>query len=251
MNIVKLYDSSYYTANEENDLNQTQLNNDQKESNIQYINSVTYCRYEDYDGSAGILIKDKIDSDKFLKIILKYHNKNKNKLTHTFVINDGNDKYLLSDCVINPYPTVKDKLYNVTKSIEFYNKYIHQYQKPIINLLTPNGHFSPVINETIENIALCEYLKQQYPNYVFDYKQFDYCMSQKTRDIKTKNNDTWKRNANIIIVNNLCEGNSLLKALLLNKEGYGFLLGADIPVILNSRSNLDMNEQALNIIRGN
>jgi len=211
--------------------------------------------YRDYNGEAfdtyekNILIKELIDSDKFLKLVLKYHNKNKNKLYHIFRNPDAD--FIITDCVINYKLDAKGKLDLAKKSIEYYMTHWNTWDTVIVNFLTPNGHLSPVIPTSMENYALCEMLENDDTliphNYIFDYKQLDFCLSAATRNIKEPDNN-WPHNANIIIVNDLNEGNSIYKALAMYQNLYGYVIGADVDVVLNSRSYLYMNDTSADLL---
>lgn len=211
--------------------------------------------YRDYNGQAfdtyndNILVKELIDSDKFLKLVLKYHNKNKHKLYHLFYNPDAD--YIITDCVLNYKLDAKGKMDLAEKAIEFYMTNFNTYEKVIVNFLTPNGHLSPVIPTSMENYAICEmmYEDDKLPlyNYRFDCKQLDFCLNEYTRSIKDPNND-WGHNANIIIVNDLNEGNSLYKALSFYQNFYGYVIGAGVKVVLNSRSYLTLNDKSCDLI---
>lgn len=211
--------------------------------------------YRDYKGEASetdILVKEIIESDKFLKLVLKYHNPNKNKLFH--ILYNPNNDYIITDCVINYKPTIKEKLNIAINATKYYISHL-KYDLDsniIINFLTPNGHLSPVIPSSIENQAICEILKNNDDlisgyNYIFDYKQLDYCLNDYARTTKDIQSN-WSHNANVIIVNDLNEGNSLYKALAINNTFYGYVIGANINVVLNSRSYLYLNQFSYNLI---
>jgi phosphotransacetylase len=215
----------------------------------------TWIDYRNYNGNAydtyekNILIKDLIDSDKFLKLVLKYHNKNKNKLYHIFYNPDAD--YIITDCVINYKLDAKGKMDLAKKATEYYLKHWNTNETVIVNFLTPNGHLSPVIPTSMENYALCEmmYNDKTLPlhNYIYDYKQLDFCLSQNTRNIKEPNS-IWTHNANIIVVNDLNEGNSIYKALAMYQNMLGYVIGADVDVVLNSRSHLYMNDMSADLL---
>lgn len=205
--------------------------------------------YRDYNGQANpdtdVLVKELIDSDKFLKLVLKYHNPNKNRLFHIFY-NDEKD-YIITDCVINYKLDTKGKLELAKQATKFYTTIFNQGDTVVVNLLTPNGHLSPVIPTSIENQAICEMLYNDKElemgvSYIFDYKQLDFCLNEYTRYIKEGEN-SWPHNANVIIVNDLNEGNTLYKALSIGgNKLYGYVIGANIDVVLNSRSYLTNND---------
>ena len=217
-----------------------------------------WIEYREYNGEAepgkDILVKETIDSDKFLKLVIKYHNYDKNRLFHIFYNPDKN--YIITDCVINYKLDPKNKLDLVKRAANYYVKHFNNslYDNSIIvNLLTPNGHLSPVIPSSMENQAICEMLYNDDSlnlgvSYIFDYKQLDFCLNENTRIIK--NNDTlWTHNANIIVVNDFNEGNTLYKALSLYENFYGYVIGANVDVVLNSRSYLFNNEVACQILK--
>ena len=189
------------------------------------------------------LVKENVNSDDFLKVVLKEHNSNRNLLTHVFL--DYSRNIILTDCVINNHPDCKQKIKIANNAIKFYQN-IYDEKPQIVNFLTPNGHLSEAIPESIEAFGLCAIMKEHYNDIHFDMQQLDVCLSHKARAAKKMN---WEKEANIIIVNSLSEGNSIYKALSLGYFSfYGYVLGADVPVILNSRSFLDLNTDSLNLI---
>lgn len=189
------------------------------------------------------LVKENVNSDDFLKVILKEHNPNRNLLTHVFLNHSRN--IILTDCVINNHPDCKQKIKIANNAIKFYQD-IYDEKPQIVNFLTPNGHLSEAIPESIEAFGLCAIMKERYNDIHFDMQQLDVCLSYKARAAKKMN---WEKEANIIIVNSLSEGNSIYKALSLGYFNfYGYVLGADVPVVLNSRSFLDLNTDSLNLI---
>jgi len=214
--------------------------------------------YREYNGDAyaaygnNILVKELIESDKFLKLVLKYHNPDKNKLYHIFYNPDAD--YILTDCVINYKLDVKGKMDLAKKVIKYYMDKWNVSDQVIVNFLTPNGHLSPVIPTSMENYAICEmmYSDNTLPlhNYVFDFRQLDFCLNEYTRNTKDPNNE-WAHNANIIIANDLNEGNSIYKALSNYCNLCGYVIGANIDVVLNSRTYLYMNERSAMILEKN
>lgn len=209
-----------------------------------------WIEYREYNGEAepdkDILVKETIESDKFLKLVLKYHNPNKNKLFHIFY--NPNDDYIITDCVINYKPTIKEKLNIAISATKYYISHLKSNldSEIIINFLTPNGHLSPVIPTSIENQAICKMLYDNNDlilgyNYIFDYKQLDFCLNDYARVAKDIHSN-WSHNANVIVVNDLNEGNTLYKALSINNTFFGYVIGANVNVVLNSRSYLYLNQ---------
>lgn len=220
-------------------INPISLNND---NNI-WVDYRDYSK--DYTHNYDIrLVKENVNSDDFLKLILKEHNPNKNLLTHVFL--DCSRNIILTDCVINNHPDCRQKIKIVNNAIKFYQN-IYNEKPRIVNFLTPNGHLSEAIPESIEAFSLCAIMKKHYNDIHFDMQQLDVCLSPYAREAKKI---PWKEtNANIIVANSLSEGNSIYKALSLGYFiFYGFVLGADVPVVLNSRSYLNLNDETLNII---
>lgn len=239
MKICRIIDETAYNVKELEEL--------YKDSN--------YIDYHLYNGNADLLVKERISSDIFLRLVMKYHNPNKNRLTHCLIVKNNNYNFILTDCVINVEPDPKTKITIVNNAIKFYED-IFKNKPRIVNLLTPDGHVSISVPCSLENYSLKHILEKQNPDVCFDTKQFDYCISEDSREIKNScSHSCWEDidtqpdgNADIIVVNNLCEGNSLYKALMFNFDTYGFVVGANIPVILNSRSSLYNNETAIHLI---
>ena len=170
------------------------------------------------------------------------------------IFHNPNDNYIITDCVINYKPTIKEKLNIAINATKYYISHLKSNldSEIIINFLTPNGHLSPVIPTSIENQAICEMLKNNDDlitgyNYIFDYKQLDFCLNDYARVAKDIHSN-WTHNANVIIVNDLNEGNTLYKALSMNNTFYGYVIGSNVNVVLNSRSYLYLNQFSCSLL---
>ena len=195
----------------------------------------------------SLLVKGNIETDRFLRLILQHHNKNKNRLTHAFMVVNPTTgcKFILTDAVIVPHPTADDRVNSVKKIID----YIPFKKDIIVNYLTPNGHYSEKVSES-EEARLCEIkTKQRMPNVAVTTYQLDAALDAKVATYKYEKPHDYSNKTIILSASSLAEGNAIVKSFILNgAEVIGFVVGADIPVVLNSRANLKMNERAANFL---
>lgn len=218
---------------------------------------------KDYDGTATpdtIIAKGYCQSDEFLRTIIKYHNKKdangKRKfMSHCFVITgkkmaDGLDHtFIITDAVLNQFPTLEQKIDITKQAVDFFHKQIKHDENSVPNVcfLNYSGHFN-IKNKTACDCVLlqhaCEQLKMKAK---FFSSQLDFALSHESQEIKS--NSDIPGLADIIVVNDINEGNSIVKSFLLNGwKCYGYILGLDEIVILNSRFNINQNLEAIDFI---
>ena len=211
---------------------------------------------KDYDGSADkdtIIAKGYCQSDEFLRTIIKYHNKKdangkRSFMSHCFVItgktlSDGsNHTFIVTDAVLNQFPTLEQKIDITKHAIDFFNNHIKHDENHIPNVcfLNYSGHFN------IKNPTACDCVLLQHACEQMKFKanffssQLDFALSHVAQEIKGKG--TAPGVADIIVVNDINEGNSIVKSFMLNGWNcYGYVLGLDEIVILNSRFNINQN----------
>ncbi len=198
------------------------------------------------------LVKENVESDRFLRAYLKYCNQEKKFCSHVMLMENASHRFILTDCVMNIDPSPSDLVKIVENAIYFHqllddrdliDATIH------VNLLTNNGHFS-LKNPTSCKMALVE-KELEYKNYAnvcITKWQLDACLYSDAR--KAKGLGDWLFNTpDIIVVPNLDTGNAIYKALMKQYRCYGFVIGGTTPAILNSRSDLDKNEECINILK--
>ena len=207
-----------------------------------------------FDGVVAddVVVKELINSDDFLRLILKKFNPSKRFLSHCFYFTKENTKssglsdFIVSDAALNQFPSLFDRVQITKNTLEFcaWTKILGNITRPLVTFLNHSGHFNiknPTACDSHLLVTECERLMSDMADFS-DY-QLDCCFSQKARNTKKINQN---RNSNIIIANDINEGNSIVKSFLLNGwAGYGYLTGLDLKVVMNSRANLQDNPDAI------
>ena len=207
-----------------------------------------------FDGVANddILVKELINSDDFLRLILKKFNSQKCFLSHCFYFEKPNNmpeslsSFIITDAALNQFPSLSERVLITKNALDFCDKtkILGNVARPLVTFLNHSGHFNiknPTACDTCLLVSECERLMSDRADFS-DY-QLDCCLSQKARDIKQI---AQNRNSNIIVVNDINEGNSIVKSFLLNGwMGCGYLAGLDLKIIVNSRANLQDNLDAI------
>lgn len=212
-------------------------------TDVSEIKVIDYMEYSNdvnaiADKSNQILIKGMINSDDFLRIILKYHNSKKNFLSHIFILNKNKKTFIVSDAVLNQFPTIEQRLVIAKNAINFCKSH-GIFDKICVSFLNHSSHFNIKNKTANESYLLKMALEKEYSDIDVITGQLDVALSKKSRKIKGIKG----KSANIVIANDINEGNSIVKSFMLNGwKCYGYLLGADVDIILNSRSELNIKE---------
>lgn len=202
-------------------------------------------------GADDIIVKELINSDDFLRLILKKFNPSKNFLSHCFYfeklqgIHSELTNFIVTDAALNQFPTLADRVKITQNAVNFCIKTnILETSRPLVTFLNHSGHFNiknPTACDSHLLVTECNRVMGNLADFS-DY-QLDCCLSSSAR--KTKG-IAYNRNSDIIVVNDINEGNSIVKSFLLNGWlGCGYLTGLDIRVVLNSRANLGDNACAI------
>lgn len=202
-------------------------------------------------GFADIVVKELINSDDFLRMILRKLNLNKNFISHCFYFEkpksapDALSNFIVTDAALNQFPTLQDRVKITQNALDFCVKTkIFDVSRPLVTFLNHSGHFNiknPTACDSHLLVHECERIMGNMADFS-DY-QLDCCLSQSARDTKKIEQN---RNTNIIVANDINEGNSIVKSFLLNGwAGYGYLVGLDMRIVMNSRANLDDNPLAI------
>lgn len=214
---------------------------------------IDFCELLNFDGvqSTDIIVKELINSDDFLRTILKKFNPNKKFLSHCFYFEKTRDsghglsKFILTDGALNQFPDLPTRTKITKNAIDFCaNTGIVGAHRPIITFLNHSGHFNIKNPTACDSLLLTTECTRLFGD-VADFSNFqlDCCLSQSARDIKKVGQN---RDTDIIVVNDINEGNSIVKSFLLNGwTGCGYLTGLDIRIVMNSRSNLIDNTTAV------
>ncbi len=210
-----------------------------------------------FDGVTNddIVVKELINSDDFLRLILQKFNSGKRFLSHCFYFEkpDAAPKHLsnfiVTDAALNQFPDLPTRVKITKNALEFcQNTKIIDTPRPIITFLNHSGHFNIKNPTACASHLLVTECARLFGNAAdFSDFQLDCCLSQDARDIKKI---AQSRNSDIIVVNDINEGNSIVKSFLLNGwMGYGFLCGLDMRIVMNSRANLHANSGAIEKIK--
>ena len=205
-----------------------------------------------FNTKEDLLVKELVNSDDFLRIYLKYYNPYKYFCSHVLFMTNDTNAFFLTDAALNldPDPTTLVKI--VENAVKFYRELHLDECKPTIhvNLLTNSGHLS-LSNPTSCKMQLVkDYLVENYPDLYVTTWQLDACLYYKARQNKGIVGDCGLfMTPDIIVVPNLDTGNAIYKALLNEYKSYGFVIGGTIPAVLNSRSDLDKNEESIKILK--
>ena len=206
-----------------------------------------------FDGvnSNDILVKELVNSDDFLRLILKKFNTNKQFLSHCFYFEKPESApehlsdFIVTDAALNQFPSLSDRVKIVQNALDFCAKTdILRVSRPLVTFLNHSGHFNiknPTACDSHLLVTECNRLMSGRADFS-DY-QLDCCLSQDARNTKKISQN---RNSDIIVANDINEGNSIVKSFLLNGwTGYGYLVGLDFRIVMNSRANLQDNVKAI------
>lgn len=206
-----------------------------------------------FDGATNddIIVKELINSDDFLRLILRKFNSGKSFLSHCFYFEKPENapgfltNFIVTDAALNQFPDLPTRVKIAKNAIDFcVSTKILGTTHPIVTFLNHSGHFN-IKNPTACNsrllVAECERNFGELAD--FSDFQLDCCLSPDARSTK---GFAQIRNTDIIVANDINEGNSIVKSFLLNGwTGYGFLTGLDIHIVMNSRANLCDNLGAI------
>lgn len=203
-------------------------------------------------GQNDILVKELINSDDFLRLILKKFNPQKKFLSHCFYFEKpawapaGLTDFIVTDAALNQFPSLSERVKITRNAIDFciQTQIFDMTMRPLVTFLNHSGHFNIKNPTACDSHLLVTECGQNFAD-VADFSdcQLDCCLSQIARDTKKI---AQNRNSNIIVANDINEGNSIVKSFLLNGwRGYGYLVGLDMRIVMNSRANLDDNVNAI------
>ena len=202
-----------------------------------------------------IIVKELINSDDFLRTILRRFNPEKRFLSHCFYFErpatapDNMSNFIVTDAALNQFPDLPTRVKITKNALDFCAQTnILDTNRPIVTFLNHSGHFNIKNPTACASHVLVTECARLFGNAAdFSDFQMDCCFSQSARDIKKI---TQNRNSDIIVANDINEGNSIVKSFLLNGwMGYGFLCGLDMRIVMNSRSNLYANGGAIKKVK--
>ena len=201
-----------------------------------------------------IIVKELINSDDFLRTILRRFNPDKRFLSHCFSLtpprNASRDMsgFIVTDAALNQFPDLPTRVKITKNALDFCARSNFVAARPIVTFLNHSGHFNIKNPTACTSHLLTTECARLFGNTAdFSAFQLDCCLSQSARDIKKI---AQNRNSDIIVANDINEGNSIVKSFLLNGwTGHGFLCGLDMRIVMNSRANLHANGDTIEKIK--
>lgn len=205
-----------------------------------------------HNGEGDFIMKGKIETKDLLKPILnKETGLNKNGfITHFgFMQLKGYHKLLsISDCAVIPYPTLEEKKKIIMSCTEALIKL--GYNKPVVGALCAVEAVSEKMPETVDALKLKEMsIQGLLGNCVVEGPiSFDLATSRESAEIKGYKSQ-YAGEMDMLLVPQMVTGNVMSKIWNADPENImaGCLVGADIPIVLTSRS-ASMNEKLYSIL---
>lgn len=193
-----------------------------------------------HEKRADFIIKGKIETKDLLRPIL---NKETGLNSRGFIFHfgcmqlEGYDRLLMiSDCAVIPYPTLEDKRRIIEVGVESLKRL--GYDKPVVGVLCAVETVSPKMPETLDAQALREMSERgELDAAVLGPVSFDLATSREAAAIK-EYREAHAGEVDFLVVPNLVTGNVMSKIWNADPRNIlaGCLLGADIPIVLTSRS---------------
>ncbi len=205
-----------------------------------------------HSGDGDFIVKGKIETKDLLKPILNKETglNKKGFITHFGLMQlKGYHKILaMSDCAVIPYPTLEEKKKIIMSCTEALIKL--GYSKPIVGALCAVETVSEKMPETVDAIGLKEMASQGLLGdcVVEGPISFDLATSKESAKIKGYSSP-YAGDVDMLLVPQMVTGNVMSKIWNADTDNImaGCLLGADIPIVLTSRS-ASMNEKLYSIL---
>ncbi len=205
-----------------------------------------------HSGDGDFIIKGKIETKDLLKPVLNKETglNKKGFITHFGLMQlKGYHKLLaMSDCAVIPYPTLEEKKKIIMSCTEALIKL--GYSKPIVGALCAVETVSEKMPETVDAIGLKEMASQGLLGdcVVEGPISFDLATSKESAKIKGYSSP-YAGDVDMLLVPQMVTGNVMSKIWNSDPDNImaGCLLGADIPIVLTSRS-ASMNEKLYSIL---
>ncbi|MGD1999343.1 MAG: bifunctional enoyl-CoA hydratase/phosphate acetyltransferase [Desulfobacterales bacterium] len=200
--------------------------------------AVALCR----GGRSEALMKGSLHTDEFMSAIIKKGTglRTASRISHVFILDVPTypRPLFLTDAAINIYPNLDDKIHIVNNAIGLAQAL--GIETPKVAILSAVETINPKIPSTLEAASLCKMAERgQITGALLDGPlAFDNAISKEAAMIKGIKSEV-AGEADIFVVPDLEAGNMLAKQLtyLIDAEAAGILVGARVPVILNSRAD--------------
>lgn len=175
-----------------------------------------------------IIMKGKIHSNEFLKIVIEINKRltsEKCIFSHCVVLQKERSKFILTDAAFNLQLTKDNQIAIYNNAVDFYHNLTKKTTEPIVNYVLAECNYK------IPNFDLAE----SFPSSVIP-TQVDTALDPKRAKIK---NDADTKKADILIVPDINVGNAIWKSLttLGGFTAAGFVIGTKFTCLLNSRGD--------------
>ncbi len=193
-------------------------------------------------GEAEMLMKGALHTDVLLHEVVQRETglRTERRLSHAYIMDvpTYHKPLLLTDCAINIYPTLEDKVSICLNGIDLCHTL--GVARPRVAVLSAVETVNPKITATLEAAALCKMADRgQITGGIVDGPlAMDNAISKTAADVKHIESAV-AGDADVLLVPDLEAGNMLAKQLtfMANADAAGIVLGARVPVILTSRSD--------------
>ncbi len=193
-------------------------------------------------GEAEMLIKGALHTDVLLHEVVQRETglRTERRLSHAFIMDvpTYHKPLVLTDCAINIYPTLEDKISICQNAIDL----VHTLgvALPKVAVLSAVETVNPKITATLEASALCKMADRgQITGGLVDGPlAMDNAISKTAAEVKHIRSEV-AGDADVLLVPDLEAGNMLAKQLtfMANADAAGIVLGARVPIVLTSRSD--------------
>jgi phosphate acetyltransferase len=192
-------------------------------------------------GHVEALMKGKLHTDELMAAVVQKEGglRTGRRMTHIFILDmpSYSKPLLLSDAVLNINPTLGHKVDIVQHSINLFRILYHH--APKVAILSAIEMVTETIPSTLDATALCKMAERgQINGGILDGPlAFDNAVSMESARIKGITSPV-AGDADILIVPDLESGNMLYKQnrFLTGHDGAGIVMGAQVPIILTSRT---------------
>jgi phosphotransacetylase len=197
------------------------------------------------DKSNLIIAKGMLETADFLRLILKYNDKEliaggaAGFLSHCTILSKKLNWFyrekplVLTDAAINIQPDAAQKVKIVKNAIDLTRRLFGK-KRHVVSILTPAGKLNPAIKSSVDGDFVIRELAGENAEIRLD--QLDTALSADARAAKGL---PAGGTADILLADNLDSGNEIYKLHTI-RAGYlaaGIVCGANIPIVLNSRAD--------------
>jgi len=193
-------------------------------------------------GEAEILIKGALHTDLLMHEVVQAQTglRTGRRISHVYVLDvpTYHKPLMLTDCAINIYPTLEDKVSICQNAIDL--AHALGLARPKVAILSAVETVNPKITATTEAAALCKMAdRDQITGGLLDGPlAMDNAISKTAAEVKHIRSEV-AGDADVLLVPDLEAGNMLAKQLtfMANADAAGIVLGARVPIVLTSRSD--------------